>query len=83
MKVNKVLELVTPEIYEKFRRAIELRKWPDGRAVSAEQLEICMQAVIAYEHAHVPEDERTGYLPPKKECGSHNDSDDETPLAWK
>lgn len=82
MNLDKVLELVTPEIYQKFKQAIELRKWPDGKAVSSDQMEICMQAVIAYEHAHVPEEERTGYLPPKPECETHHD-DAESALKWK
>lgn len=82
MNVDKVLELVTPEVYQKFKQAIELRKWPDGKAVSSDQMEICMQAIIAYEHANVPEQERTGYLPPKPECGTHHD-DGESALKWK
>ena len=82
MNVDKVLELVTPDVYQKFKQAIALRKWPDGKAVSNDQMEICMQAIIAYEHAHVPEEERTGYLPPKPECVSHDDNA-ETALKWK
>ena len=80
-----MLAAVTPEVYQNFKRAIELRKWPDGRRLSPEQLQICLQAVIAYEHRHLPPEERTGYIPPKTEpCAddSHIHTH-ETPIKWR
>lgn len=66
------LKNMTPELYRRFKRAVEIRKWPDGKILSDQQVEICMQAIIAYEHSYVPETERTGYVPPKeKPCGTH------------
>ncbi len=74
-----LLNALDPEIIERFKRAIETGKWPDGRALTDEQRKTCMQAVILYEHANVPEDQRTGYVPPKPTaCG-----DDPEPLTWK
>ncbi|VUD48780.1 hypothetical protein TDB9533_01302 [Thalassocella blandensis] len=82
MELNKVLEALTPEIVEKFKLAIELGKWPDGKRLTPEQLEICMQAVIAYEHKFVEETARTGYVPPKDACASESQPE-ESPLTWQ
>jgi len=84
-QVQAVLSAMTPQVYESFKRAVELRKWPDGRSLSAQQLQTCMQAIIAYEHHHFPPEQRTGYVPPKTEpCAddSHIHTR-ETPLKWR
>lgn len=78
-----LLEAVTPQVYQNFKRAIALRKWPDGRRLSEAQLQTCLQAVIAYEHHHLPPEERTGYVPPKKSACDHEHPADETPLQWR
>lgn len=66
---------LTPEIYQNMRRAVELGRWPDGRKVSDEQRQTCMQAIIAWERAHLPEDQRTGYIPPKEQpCSTDADA---------
>ena len=65
MDFQQLLESITPEIYESFKKAVELGKWPDTRPLSAEQRALCMQAIIAYEQ-RVPEEQRTGYVPPKQ-----------------
>ncbi len=81
MDVDKYTAALTPEIIERFKTAIELGKWPDGRKLSPEQKETCMQAIIAYEHQHVAENERTGYVPPKETpCAP---KDDDQPITWK
>jgi len=81
MDLTKFTETLTPEIVANLKTAIEIGKWPDGKQLTSEQLETCIQAVIAYEHEHVPEQERTGYVPPKSTpCAP--DSKDET-LKWR
>lgn len=71
MDKQTILESLTPEVVDKFRMAIELGKWPDGRKLSAEQRETCMQAVMVWEHEHLSPAERTGYIhKPVKEDGS-------------
>ncbi|MBB3168557.1 YeaC family protein [Simiduia aestuariiviva] len=82
MNYQQLLESLTPEVYENLKRAIELGKWPDGKALNAVQRETCMQAVIAYEHKHLPPEQHTGYIPPKphQHCG---ESDEEQPVTWK
>ena len=81
--VEKILEAVTPEIYARFKTAIELKKWPDGRQLTNEQLEICLQAIIAYEVRYLPENERTGYVPPKSSACEHDDPSAESPVKWQ
>lgn len=53
---------LSPDIYRDLKRSLELGRWPDGRTLSPEQRELCMEAIISYEAAHLPEQERTGYM---------------------
>ena len=53
---------LSPDTYRDLKRSLELGRWPDGRALSPEQRELCMDAIISYEAAHLPEEERTGYM---------------------
>lgn len=62
MQFQKLIDTITPEIYTNLKQAVEIGKWPDGRAVTGEQRELCMQAVIAYETQHIAESERTGFI---------------------
>ncbi|MFP5429367.1 MAG: YeaC family protein [Gammaproteobacteria bacterium] len=89
--LEKMLETLTPEIVDSFRRAIETSKWPDGRRITEEQRTTCMQAVIAWEHRHLPENQRTGYIDKgsKQEgevCDSQDhdhDHHDEKPVTFR
>lgn len=61
---------LTPNIYQRLKKAVELGKWPDGRLLSEEQKEISLQAVIAYEiKQNLPESERIGYIEGGTSCG--------------
>jgi uncharacterized protein YeaC (DUF1315 family) len=85
MDLRQLLDSITPEIYEGLKRGIELGKWPDGRPLSDEQKELCMQAVIAYDERRPPE-QRTGYVPPKNtacEPPNSETADSQKPLKWK
>ena len=84
-QISAVLAAMTPGVYERFKNAVELRKWPDGKALTSGQMQTCLQAIIAYEHHHFPPEQRTGYVPPKTEpCtdDSHIHTR-ETPLTWR
>ena len=71
MDKETILATLTPEVIDKFRMAIELSKWSDGRKLTAEQRETCMQAVMIWEHEHLSPSERTGYIhKPIKSDGS-------------
>ncbi len=76
MNIEQTLATLTPEIVDRLRTAVELGKWPSGQPVSAEQRATCMQAVLVWEHAHLPENQRTGYIDKgKKAEGELCDSD--------
>lgn len=55
--------------YENLRRALALGRWPDGRRLEPRQREICMETVALWEAAHLPPEQRTGYVEPNA-CSS-------------
>ncbi len=59
---QELLASMTPEIHQSLKTAVELGKWPNGERLSAEQVELCLQAVIAYDERNVPETERVAYI---------------------
>jgi len=79
MDLPQLLESITPQIYESLKRAVELGKWPDGRALTDEQKALCMQAIIAYDQRN-PEVDRTGYVPPKDSACAPDTQP--KPLKW-
>ncbi|MCK9503019.1 MAG: YeaC family protein [Porticoccaceae bacterium] len=90
MDYQQLIATMTPDIYENLKRAVELGKWPNGERLSPEQRETCLQAVIAYDHKHKPQEERVGYIHSKKHghCGSDGGDDvtgidEPQPLSWK
>ena len=76
---NQAIENITPEIYQNLKLAIEIGKWPDGRKLTQEQKELCLQAVIAWELQNLPEEERTGYMGPQH-CLAFRRADPEHPV---
>lgn len=61
--MDDILNMITPEVHANLKRAVEIGKWPDGTALSREQREQCMQAVIAWETRNeLPQEQRTGYI---------------------
>lgn len=71
MTYQELIERLDPEVYQNLKRAIELGKWPDGRAMTPEQREISLEAVIYYEDRHnIPEDQRVGYLDRGEKAGT-------------
>jgi len=62
MDFEDILQMITPEVHQSLRRAVELGKWADGVALSREQRELCLQAVIAWEARHLGAESRTGYI---------------------
>ena len=53
---------LTPSIIERFKTAISIGKWPDGRLVNDEQKEILTQAIIIYDNSYAPVGQRVGDL---------------------
>ena len=63
MNFEEAAHLIDPEIYDRFKLAVELGKWPDGRLLSKDQKEICLQAIMLYEAKQSVDDtERVGYI---------------------
>lgn len=60
--------------YENLRRALALGRWPDGRRLEQRQREICMETVAIWEAAHLPPEQRTGYVE-SKSCSSNTAPD--------
>ncbi|WNL37764.1 DUF1315 family protein [Halomonas sp. PAMB 3232] len=70
MSFERMISQMTPSIYESLKQAVSLRKWPDGRFLTAEQTELCLEAVIRFEiENNVPEENRVGYLE-RRTCGA-------------
>jgi uncharacterized protein YeaC (DUF1315 family) len=57
-----LLASMTPEIHQNLKTAVELGKWPNGDRLTAEQVELCLQAVIAYDQQYLPEAERVAFM---------------------
>jgi len=72
---------ISPDIYRQFKRAIEVGRWPDGRRLGNDQREIVLEAIILYENAHLPEEERTGHI--ADGCKSKKVTDDTQNLTIK
>lgn len=76
MDFEQLLSTLTPEIVASLKRAVELGKWPDGRALTQEQREHSLQAVLTWEARNLPEEQRTGYMPQAcKSAGNKTDAD--------
>ncbi|HLS99415.1 MAG: DUF1315 family protein [Porticoccaceae bacterium] len=85
MDYQQLLKTLTPDIYENLKRAVELGKWPNGEPLTPEQRETCLQAVIAWDAMHKPEQERVGYIHTEKHdhCGEGGDQDHDEPRPIK
>jgi uncharacterized protein YeaC (DUF1315 family) len=62
MDFEEILQIMTPEVHEGLRSAVETGRWPDGARLSREQRELCMQAVIAWDARHLPPEDRVGHI---------------------
>ncbi|MEM6486313.1 MAG: DUF1315 family protein [Pseudomonadota bacterium] len=61
------IKAMTPDLVERLRTAVATGRWPDGRPLTQHQRENSLQAIIAWEKANLPENQRTGYVKPKAE----------------
>lgn len=60
---TKQAQALDEQAYQALKQALELSKWPNGERLTSEQKEICMQTIISYESLHLPEEQRSGYMP--------------------
>ncbi|MEQ3775626.1 MAG: DUF1315 family protein [Alcanivorax sp.] len=76
-----LISAMTPEVCDNMRRAIETGKWADGRPLTREQRETCLQAVIAWEAKNLPEEQRSGYM--EQQCKSGEGEPEEQPVTLR
>ncbi|MBF7689195.1 MULTISPECIES: YeaC family protein [Acinetobacter] len=79
MNIEQMLSVLDADIVKRLKTAVEIGKWPNGIVLSKEQRETCMQAVLAWEYTHLPEDERTGYIDKGKKKEGDVCDDDSSP----
>ena len=46
LNYEKMIETMTPDVYQALKVAVEIGKWPNGEKLSPEQRETSMRAVI-------------------------------------
>lgn len=83
MDYQQTIETMPRELYERLRKAVETGKWPDGKALTAEQRENALQAVIAWSEQHLDEKQRVGFIDRGSKAGEVCDDPSETTLTWK
>lgn len=62
MDYQTLIDTLSPDIVARLRQGIETGRWPDGQPLTPEQREHSLQAVIAWEQQHLPEDQRVGFI---------------------
>jgi len=66
-----LIDSLTPEQHQNLKTAIEVGRWPNGERLSKEQVELCLQAVIAWDNKHLPETERVAWIDRRKLNTTH------------
>ena len=69
-----MIKTITPDIYERFKKAIETGKWNDRTLLTEDQKAITLRAIILYEQVHLLEHERVGFTD-SDNCGKKVASD--------
>jgi uncharacterized protein len=80
---QQMIKQMTPQVYRQLQRAVEVGKWPDGRALTPQQRENALQALIAWGQQHLKPEQRVGYIDKGHKAGDTCDEPAETPLNWK
>jgi len=81
MNIDDLIASMTPEIYKNMKEAVELGRWGDGRAMTPEQKEFSIEAMIRYEDKNnIPETERVGYVDMTNKKNKKKDQGDTQPI---
>jgi hypothetical protein len=83
MDYKQTINSMSPEIYQRLLRAVELGKWPDNKTLTPEQRVHAMQAIIAWGERHLPEQDRIGYVEKKPVASDPCETSAEQPLKWQ
>ena len=79
------VQQLSPDMYRRFKAALEQGKWPDGQQVSEAQRATLTQAIIIFDNAHLPQGQRIGEM--EDQCASKkddNEKDDGTQeITWQ
>jgi len=63
MNFDRLAQNMTPDIYSRLREAVELGRWPNQVALTKEQRNLCLEAILKYEvNQQVPQQQRTGHI---------------------
>lgn len=49
MEIERMIDSMTADVYQRLATAVELGKWPDGVALTDEQKENCLQLVMLWQ----------------------------------
>ncbi len=60
---DELIRSINPEIHARLKTAVETGRWADGTRLRREQVEQCLQAIIAWEQRNLAPEEQTGYMP--------------------
>lgn len=84
MTFDELISSITPEIYDRLKRAVELGKWDNGVRLTKDQTEQSMRAIIAYDLKYQEENERVGYITPKEHTHCDTpDNEDWQPIQFR
>ncbi|GAA4355164.1 hypothetical protein GCM10023151_01950 [Kangiella marina] len=56
MDFSQLIKTLTPDMIERFSDAVETGKWPDGTALTEQQKETCIQAIMMYKASQTNDD---------------------------
>ncbi len=75
MDLDKLVSTITPDIYERLKKAVELGRWENGVKLTEQQVSDSLQLLIAYDEKNKATEDRIGYVRPKEHqhCGSAGD----------
>ncbi|MFX4228642.1 MAG: DUF1315 family protein [Porticoccaceae bacterium] len=75
MDLDKLVNTITPDIYDRLKKAVELGRWENGVKLTGQQVSDSLQLLIAYDEKNKPAADRIGYIQPKEHqhCGSEED----------
>ena len=82
MNYQEYVDSLTPDMIDRLRRGVETGRWPDGRALTPEQREHSLQAIIAWEETHLPEEQRVGYIDRGSKSAEASNAPAESTLRW-
>ena len=68
-------------VYDQLVSSLTTGRWPDGRALTADQRQHAMQAVIVWGEIHLAPEERVGFV--EKGAKAGDSCDDPQPLTWE